>query len=117
MPGQIPIARRLSLGTWMAVVGTLLAVSGAVTAGYSCIFATKAELLAIELKQADTGDQRLNEWRLQTLEVQVQNLQARNERMDNHIVTLMERFRLTVEPPPVYKPLPEPLKNSGKTKP
>lgn len=107
---QTPIRSKLSLGTWLALVGALLAVSAAVTGGYSYVFATKGELKAVELKQADTGDQKLNEWRLSTLEVQVQNLQTRSERMDKNIVTLMERFRLVPEPVPAYKPLPEPPK-------
>lgn len=85
-----------------------MGVSGAVTAGYTYIFATKGELKAIELKQADTGDQKLNEWRLKTLEVQVDNLETRTQRMDNNIVTIMERFRLEPNPVPTYKPLPKP---------
>lgn len=107
---QTPPTRKFAIGTWAALVGTFLVASGAVTAGYSYVFATKGELKAVELKQADTGDQKVTEWRLKTLEVQVQNLQTRNERMDRHIVTLMERFRLVPEPVPSYKPLPEPPK-------
>ena len=105
-----PCRSRLSLGTWIALVGALVVVTGGVTAGYSYVFATKGELKAVELKQADTGDQKLTEWRLKTLEVQVQNLQTRGERMDKNIVTLMERFRLQPEPVPAYQPLPEPPK-------
>lgn len=103
-----PLISRLSLGTWIALVGALLGISGAVTAGYTYIFATKSELKSVELKQADTGDQKLNEWRLQTLEVNVDNLETRTQRMDRNIVTMMERFRLEPYPAPTYKPLPKP---------
>lgn len=99
---------RLTIGTWIALVGTLLGVSGAVTASYTYVFATKSELKKVELKQADTGDKKVTEWRLQSLEVEVHNLQNRSERMDKNIVTIMERFRIEPNPAPTYKPLPKP---------
>lgn len=105
---QRPLTSRLSIGTWVALIGTLLGASGAVTAGYSYVFATKAELKKVELKQADTGDKKLTDWRLKSLEVQVENLETRGERMDKNIVNLMERFRIEPNPVPTYKPLPQP---------
>lgn len=99
---------KLTVGTWIALVGAFLGISGAVTAGFSYVFATKGELKSLELLQADTGDQKLNEWRLKSLEVQVDNLETRAGRMDRNIVTLMERFRLVPDPAPAYKPLPKP---------
>jgi len=108
MAPEEPKTSKLTVGTWVALVGALLMISGAVTAGYSYVFATKGELKAVELKQADTSDQKLNEWRLQTLEVQVDNLETRTQRMDRNIVTVMERFRLEPDPAPTYRPLPKP---------
>lgn len=89
-----PCISRLSPGTWIALVGALLAVSAAVTSSYTYVFATKKELKEVELRQANTADQKLNEWRLKTLEIQVDNLEMRMQRMDRNIVTLLERFRL-----------------------
>jgi hypothetical protein len=102
------VTSNLSLKPWTALVASVLVIIAGITAGYSYVFATKKELKAVELKQADTGDQRLNEWRLQTLEVQVQNLEIRSRRVDNNLVLLLERFRVTPRPAPVYKPLPRP---------
>lgn len=103
-----PGISRLSLGTWIALMGAFVTVSAAVTGSYTYVFATKGELKAVELKQANTADQKLNEWRLKTLEVQVDNLEMRMQRMDRNIVTLLERFRLEPQPVPTYKPLPKP---------
>jgi hypothetical protein len=88
-------------------VGAFLGVSAAVTGSYTYVFATKGELKRVELKQADKADQKLNEWRLKTLEIQVDNLEMRMQRMDRNIVTLLERFRLEPDPAPAYKPLPQ----------
>jgi len=114
---ETPIWKQLSLGTWLAIIGTFIVVVGAITGGYSYVFATKGELKAVELKQADTGDKKLTEWRLKTLEVQMANAQMRSERMDRNIVALMQRFRVEPEPTPKYQPLPEPPKPDEKSSP
>lgn len=108
---------RLSIGTWLALVGMFLAVSGAMTTGWSYVFATKTELKAVELTQADTGDQKLNEWRLQTLEIRMANQETRTSRVDKNLDSLLDRFRVTAEPSPVYQPLPDPPKPDEKSSP
>jgi hypothetical protein len=98
--------KQFSLGAWLTLLGTLLVTGTGVTAGLSYVFATKEELKTVELKQADTGDQKLNEWRLKTLETRMSNQETRTIRIDKHVESLLQRFRVELEPTPAYQPMP-----------
>jgi len=54
-----------------------------------------------------TGANDVRDWRLQTLEVRVNNLELRSERIDKNVERLTERFRVEPAPVPQYEPLPK----------
>lgn len=100
----------LSMKQMSLVLGTIILVMGAGTGALGYVFASKSSVQALELKHADTGDAKLNQWRLKTLEVKTHNMEARVQKMDVNLSSLLGRFRVETAPEPQYLPLPEPPK-------
>ena len=103
------VIAKLSLKQFILILGAISAVMGIGTAALGYVYATQADLGALEKRTKPV----LTEWRLQTLETRTQNLEARTARADTNIVLLLERFRVTPAPEPVYAPLPEPPKGDN----
>lgn len=91
---------------WTAI-GVALAILTAAGAVMANIFATKNEMteLRVELVQ-QIGDAKVRDWKLQTLRVQVANVETRQQRTDSNVVRLLERFRVEPAPEPKYLSLP-----------
>jgi hypothetical protein len=105
----------LSIATWLALVGLILTLVAGGGTILSQIYASKAEVLTI--KENLTGkidhanneaETRLQNWRIQTIEVKVENIDARQQQTSQNVVKLLERWRLQPAEVPVLKPLPPP---------
>jgi len=113
MPEESETKSKLSIGLWLAIIGTMLAL---VTAGggvLSRIYAskaevmeTKAELNALISRSSDATETRLQNWRIQTVEVKVENMTAKQQQTSDNMIRLMERFNVEPVPEPAMKPLP-----------
>lgn len=101
---------QLSIKQLSILLGAMVGVMTAGTAALGYVFASKADVKAIELKLADTGESKLTQWRISTVEVKQSNMEARLQKMDVNLTALLGRFRVEPAPEPVYKPLPEPPK-------
>lgn len=100
---------KLSLGTWASIIALTGAVGGVCTAVATEVFASKDAVHAIELKQtADQGAATLSAWRIKTVETKLDNIQVQQTRIDTNVEKLLDRFRVSAEPRPSYKALPDP---------
>lgn len=108
----------LPVGTWIAIGGFIFTVVTAGGALMGKIFATKGEVAAVEKtvdhelhKVESVAETKLQNWRIEKLEVTAQNIEVRQQRTDENIVRLMERFNVRPVPEPVMRsmPLPPPM--------
>lgn len=105
----------LGIGTWIAIIGltvTLIASGGAVL---SQIYAHKTEVSAVKEELADKiaradsqAETQLQNWRIQTIEVKVENIDKRQQQTSENVVKLLDRFNVRPVEPPVMSPLPAP---------
>ena len=82
-----------TIGTWIAIgslLMTVLVVSGGLM---TKLFMSKAE--SKETHAEMKGDTKLRDWRIQTVEVKIDNMQVQQTRIDKNVEKLAERFRLT----------------------
>lgn len=94
-------------GKWLGVIvaGSTLAVGAVGTLSY--IFATKQELINVEKSQVEAkAESRLRDYRIQRLEVQVQNVGSVTSRTDKNVERLLRNQRIPSEPEPMIRPLP-----------
>lgn len=100
---------KLSLGTWALLFGALVTM-GTVASGIAFkVFASKEEVHEMQLDETRReGVAKLQEWRIKTVETKVDNMAAQQTRIDRNVDKLLERFRVTAEPPPQIKSLPAP---------
>jgi hypothetical protein len=105
----------LGINVWIAIIGlvvTLITGGGVIL---SQIYAQKTEVaevkeeLSDKITEAETqSDTKLQNWRIQTIEVKVENLNTRQQQTSENVVKLLERFRVKPVADPVMKPLPAP---------
>lgn len=81
---------------WVPIGALLVSALAAGGVLLSTIFATKTDL----------PDSSLQDWRLKTLEVRVENLDIRQQRTDQNVVLLLDRFKIRPAPEPQTQPLP-----------
>ena len=106
MPDTKAPKANLSIKSFWVLVAVIVGLLGSATAAWGFVFATKEELKKVELKQADTGRDKVSEWRIQSIEIRMDNLDARVQKIDKNLVALLERFRVISVPEPSYKMMP-----------
>lgn len=103
----------LKVSTWLAIIGTIFMIGGAGAGLASKFFATKTELKDSEkdandkiVKVSQEADTRLQNYRIQKVEVHVDNLDSRQQRIDKNVEKLLERWHVQPAPMPIMKPMP-----------
>jgi len=98
---------KLTVGTWIAIVTLMLSIGGVCSGVMFKVFASKDAVHKVELKQArGDGTDNLQQWRIETIETKVDNMQVQQTRIDLNVVKLLARFRVAAEPSPTFKSLP-----------
>ena len=106
--------KRITAGTVIAACCLVLGVATVMAALMGTVYCSRAELAqvkeevkedmsVIKLKVAQTN------WKIQTMQAQVENVERRQEQMGENIVKLLIRFRVRPVAKPVLKPLPDPF--------
>ena len=98
---------KLSVGSWATIITIIVTLGGVGMAVMSRVFASKVDVHELEITQTEEiGVDRLQEWRILTVETKVDNMQAQQTRIDRNIEKLLGRFEVRPEPRPAAKPLP-----------
>lgn len=94
-------------GKWLGFFMASGTVIAGVIASLTWVFATKNEVLELERVQVEAStDTKLRDFRIQRLEVQVQNVENIAQRTDRNVEKLLIMRRLEPGPKPDRKPLP-----------
>lgn len=95
-------------GTWLGVlVGSSTLLAGMI-ASLTYIFATKQEMVQVRQTQIEaTTDTKLRDFRIQRLEVQVQNVENIAQRTDKNVEQLLLLRKMQPGPKPEVRPLPQ----------
>lgn len=123
MTDPIPkVEAKLSVKLLMGLIATALAIAGAVAGIMGAIYCTKSEMQVTKAELKDevnlvklkaekaAGDDRVRDWQVQTVQVQMENVEKRQIQQTQNIEKLLTRFRVQPEPRPVMKSLPPPPK-------
>jgi hypothetical protein len=94
-------------GKWLGFIMMGSTVVAGAIASLTYVFATKNEVLQLERVQVEaTADTKLRDFRIQRLEVQVQNVENIAQRTDKNVEKLLILRHLEPGPKPNVKPLP-----------
>ena len=98
---------KLTFQNWLTIISLILGILG-VTGGVAVqIFATKGDVYSVQMAAEKTnGEAMLAKWRLDTTATRVENLEARQSRMDINLVKVLDRLNVSPAPEPAYKPMP-----------
>ena len=121
----------LGIGTWVAIMGLVLATVTGAGVLLTRLYATTSSFDAYKLSNTQStqvwrdkqtqvqnvikieqtkirGDAARMDWQLQRVQVQVENLEKRGARTEENMIRLMARFRVEPVAAPTYKSLPKP---------
>lgn len=103
----------LGIGVWIAIIGLIVTLVGAGGGILSRIYASKTEVAEVKeqlndkIASTDTAaETKLQNWRIQTIEVKVENIDKRQQQTSENVVKLLDRFNVRPVEPPVMSPLP-----------
>lgn len=98
-----------SIMKWAGLLITLGTIAAGILTGLGTyVFATKGELVKMEKAQIkSTGATKLRAYRIEKLEVQVDNLGSIARRTDTNVEKLLAVRQIQPAPPPVIRALPK----------
>jgi len=100
---------QLSLGTWLGLIISVLTIVGIGFGALGTVFASKDSVTTLDAdRRVVAAEQKLRDWRLRKVEVQVANVEAVARRTDDNLGRLLTRFKVEGAPPPEMQAAPEP---------
>lgn len=94
-------------GKWLGYVVASTTLVTVMVTSLTYVFATKEELIQVEQAQVKVeADTKLRDFRIQRLEVRLENVEAIAQRTDKNVEKLLLLRRLEPAPKAKFKPLP-----------
>lgn len=109
----------------IAIISLTITIGGILAAVMATIYCTKTELLntkealatsITDVKLAASkaqGADQVRDWKIQTIQTQVQNIEVRQIQTNDNIRKLLVRFRVEPVAKPKFKPLPDPPREAA----
>jgi hypothetical protein len=115
-------ATKLGVSVWITIGSFILALLGIGSALLTQLFTPQSQFADHELANTKSmggiqmaaekleGTNQLRDWKIQNIQVKVDNLEARQARIDTNVVRLLTRFGAAPVPEPQYlNPPPAPM--------